>query len=300
MVDIIDIEETSVRGAFTVTAEEGDYGKRLDFFIAEKSGEVTRSLASTLIRNEMVQVDGTRRKSGYKVKPGETVSVILPRPEEPTFVPEDIEIEILYEDSHLVVLNKRAGVVVHPAPGHYSGTLVNGLLYHCPDIEGTGCDLRPGIVHRLDKDTSGAMVVAKNLSCLNALSAMFKERTVYKKYTAIVYGDVKADSGIIDLPVGRHPRDRKRMSTHSHSGKPAETHYSINRRYSGASRLDFVLKTGRTHQIRVHCLSMGHPIVGDPVYTTKRRVRGMPEMPPCSRASIDRCSIRKPLPSPIR
>jgi 23S rRNA pseudouridine1911/1915/1917 synthase len=179
----------------------------------------------------------------------------------------------LYQDSHIVVLNKQAGLVVHPAPGHCRGTLVNALLYHCPDLKGIGGEIRPGIVHRLDKDTSGTMVVAKNVGAHKSLARQFKKRTVQKKYIALVYGEFRADEGTITLPIGRHPVHRKRMSTITHKGRTAETSWLVRERFRNITLLELTLKTGRTHQIRVHCASMGHPIVGDTVYCSRKRLK---------------------------
>jgi 23S rRNA pseudouridine1911/1915/1917 synthase len=184
-------------------------------------------------------------------------------------------LDILFEDRHLLVINKPPGLVVHPAAGHASGTLVNGILHHCPNLEGIGGDMRPGIVHRLDKDTSGIIVVAKTAHALAGLSHQFKTRSVDKRYCALVHGLPDRDSGTIDLPVGRHPVDRKKMSTVSPHGREALTLWRIKEKFEGAALLEVYLKTGRTHQIRVHCKSMGHPIIGDPVYGTRKKLSNL-------------------------
>jgi 23S rRNA pseudouridine1911/1915/1917 synthase len=182
------------------------------------------------------------------------------------FRPEPIALHILYEDAHILVINKQPGLVAHPSPGHYSGTLVNALLYHCPDLVGIGGEIRPGIVHRLDKDTSGTMVVAKTASAHENLAHQFKTRKIQKTYLAIVYGEMQAEEGAIRLPIGRHPVDRKRMSTTSRKSRQAESRWRVQQRFQGITILEFDLKTGRTHQIRVHCAAINHPIVGDAVY----------------------------------
>lgn len=259
-------EELIKQGAFTIMAEEADYGKRLDFFVTQKNPDCHRNLAADLTKNGFVLVNQCQKKPGYKLKPGDVVTGFVPQPEPIQFDPEPIHLDIIFEDNDIIVLNKQAGLVVHPAPGNWSGTLVNGLLYHCPSIEEAGDEVRPGIVHRLDRDTSGVMVVAKNRKALNGLSLSFKERNVKKEYTAIVCGNVKNDNGIITLPVGRHPVDRKKMSVNSRKGRYAETHWTVEQRFDCASKLNFEIKTGRTHQIRVHCKSMQHPVAGDRVY----------------------------------
>ncbi len=251
---------------FTITAAETDTDKRLDFLIAQKLPHCSRKQTSSLIRKGVIRVSGSIKKPGYRIRPGDVIQGIIPEPEPVSFQPEPVDIDILFEDSHLIVLNKAPGVVVHPAPGNYTGTLVNGLLYHCPGIEGIGGEIRPGIVHRLDKDTSGVMLVAKNHASHTELSNQFKERTVEKKYLALVYGNFKEQKGMIILPVGRHPLFRKQMSTNSRKPKEAKTVWQVKERYDGLSLLEISILTGRTHQIRVHCHAIHHPIVGDPVY----------------------------------
>ncbi len=257
-------------GPFRLPVESSAAGRRLDVFLAERLPGCSRSFAAELIAGHAVQVDGQSRKPGYRVKAGEIVTGSVPAPQPSGFLPEAIPLNILYEDQHLVVVNKPAGLVVHPAPGHYSGTLVNALLYHCPDLAGIGAELRPGIVHRLDKDTSGTLVVAKNAFALERLAAQFKARTVRKDYLALVHERMAAAAGAIRLPIGRHPVDRKRMSTRSRSPREAETSWRVERRLDGFSLLRVQLHTGRTHQIRVHCAAIHHPIVGDPVYAHRR------------------------------
>ncbi len=190
--------------------------------------------------------------------------------------PQPLALDIIHADEDLVVVNKQPGLVVHPAPGHDSGTLVNALLYHFPDIGPIGGELRPGIVHRLDKDTSGIIIVAKNSASLAHLTAQFSARTICKTYLALVYGQMKTDSGRINLPIGRHPIDRKRMSAGGPRSRAAETTWKTKNRFPGLSLLELNLKTGRTHQARVHCAAIGHPIVGDPVYGKRRPDRGLP------------------------
>ncbi len=253
-------------GDFSFHADAASSGIRIDVFLAKHLPDCSRSFASQLIANECIRVNGQALKPSYRLKAGDVVSGRIPTPQPVGYLPEPIPLQILHEDLDIVVINKPPGLVVHPAPGHYSGTLVNGLLYHCPDLGGIGAELRPGIVHRLDKDTSGTLVVAKNAAALAHLAGQFKNRTVGKDYLALVYGAMAADSGTIRLPIGRHPVDRKRMSTRSRRGREAETGWRVVRRLVGVTLLELRLKTGRTHQIRVHCAAIGRPIVGDPVY----------------------------------
>jgi 23S rRNA pseudouridine1911/1915/1917 synthase len=255
---------------FSLPADAACSGIRLDVFIAERLPGCSRSVAVQLITTERFKVNGHARKPSYRLKVGDVVSGRLPAPQPCGFQPEPISLSILYEDADIIVINKPAGLVVHPAPGHCSGTLVNALLYHCPDLTGIGAEIRPGIVHRLDKDTTGTLVAAKTAAALEHLAAQFKHRTVRKDYLALVHGEMAAESGTIRLPVGRHPVDRKRMSTRSRKGREAETGWRVVRRLGGFTLLELRLKTGRTHQIRVHCAAIGHPILGDPVYGRDR------------------------------
>jgi 23S rRNA pseudouridine1911/1915/1917 synthase len=243
-----------------------DAQMRLDAVVALLLPDVSRSYAAALVRDGHIKVDQIVRKPSYKVKTGERLTGVLPEPEPAGILPEPIPIDLIHEDAHLIVLNKPAGLVVHPAAGHSSGTLVNGLLHHCPDLDGIGGQRRPGVVHRLDKDTSGIMLVAKTDRAHQTLSAQFKKRHIQKTYLALVQGSPKAPEGTIDLPIGRHPTDRKKISTISRHAREAVTVWRIRERFEGCNLLEVDLKTGRTHQIRVHCKAMGHPIVGDPVY----------------------------------
>jgi 23S rRNA pseudouridine1911/1915/1917 synthase len=255
---------------FNILVHKHESGTRLDALLTSRIDDFSRSYAAHLILTERIRVDGTVKKPGYRLKAGEVISVYIPPPKPVDFKPEPIKIDILYEDKHLIVVNKNSGIVVHPAPGHYSGTLVNALLYHCPDIEGIGTELRPGIVHRLDQDTSGAIVVAKDNPSHRNLVSQFKSRKVKKNYLALVHGDMESESGVISFPIGRHPVDRKKMSIKSRKGRTAETRWQARERFSGFTLLDLSLKTGRTHQIRVHCAAIHHPIVGDSVYCGRK------------------------------
>ncbi len=258
------------QSVFTVFVDEPDTGKRLDVVVASVISDCSRSYAAKLIIEGHIHVQGENKKPGYRVKAGEEISGNIPSPIPAVFKPEPIPIDILYEDEHLIVINKRAGIVVHPAPGHYSGTLVNALLYYCPDIGNINGEIRPGIVHRLDKETSGTLVVAKNSVIHEKLSMQFKSRTIKKEYLALVHGEMKSDSGSIILPIGRHPVHRKRMSTKSRKGREAETLWEVRERFKNATFIKVNLKTGRTHQIRVHCAAINHPVIGDPVYCTRK------------------------------
>lgn len=262
---------TSPPGEFVITVGDRDAGQRLDTLVSLKRSDCSRSFAATLIQDGRITIQGDLKKPGYRVKRGETIQGCIPAYEPPSLQPEAMPLNILFEDRHIIVLDKPAGLVVHPAPGNDTGTLVNGLLHHCPELGGINAERRPGIVHRLDKETSGTMVVAKNRMALESLSRQFKERQVQKKYLALVYGKVEQDTGAITLPIGRHPVDRKKMSTISATGREAETLWRVKIRYAGATLLELELKTGRTHQIRVHCTSMRHPIIGDKIYTYGKR-----------------------------
>jgi len=262
--------------AFTVLADEFDNGRRLDIVVASHLHACSRSLAASLIAARKIVVDGRAKKPGYRVKTGERIDGQIPAPVPVAFRPEPIPLHILDEDEHLIVINKQPGLVVHPAPGHSSGTLVNALLHHCPDLQGIGGELRPGIVHRLDLDTSGTMVVAKTAAAHEALARQFKNRRVNKTYLALVHGQMESEDGVIDLPIGRHPVDRKKMSTTSRRHRSALTHWRVREKLGSAALLEVSLKTGRTHQIRVHCAAIGHPVVGDGVYGSRKRGKAPP------------------------
>jgi 23S rRNA pseudouridine1911/1915/1917 synthase len=258
------------KGAFNIRVKLSDEDKRLDVLVASLLSDCTRTFVAGLIAAELIRVDGQPKKPGYRVKSGQKISGMIPAPVPVKFKPEPIPLDILYEDDHIIVVNKQPGLVVHPAPGHFSGTLVNGLLYHCPDLAGIGGELRPGIVHRLDKDTSGTMIVAKNDAAHHNLSRQFKSRQIKKEYLALVHGILKTATGSVNLPIGRHPVDRKKMSTVSPKGRTAETLWRVKEKFQAFTLLSLDLKTGRTHQIRVHCAALQHPIVGDKVYRPRK------------------------------
>jgi 23S rRNA pseudouridine1911/1915/1917 synthase len=253
-------------GEMDLHVQAHEAGLRLDAFVALHLPHVTRSQAANWVRRGDVRVDERERKAGYRIKPGERVHITIPEPLPTKIIPEQISLHILFEDRSLIVINKPAGLVVHPSAGHASGTLVNALMHHCPELEGIGGEKRPGIVHRLDKDTSGVLLAAKNDIAHQALSRQFKERSIYKKYLALVAGTVLPPSGLIDRPVARHSSERKKMAVVAHGGREAITLWRVRERFGPATLLEVELKTGRTHQIRVHCQSMGHPIIGDPIY----------------------------------
>lgn len=238
---------------------------RLDQVIGVIEG-LTRSMARRLIEAGLVNVDGLPQKPSFKLRGGETIDLTIPPPLAAGLAAEEIPLEILYEDSDLVVVNKPAGMVVHPGAGNAGGTLVNALLGHCHDLSGVGGEIRPGIVHRIDKDTSGVLVVAKNDPAHRSLSHQFKEHTIKRVYLALVFGSPKSDKGKIESVIGRHPVDRKRMSGKARRGKQAVTHWQAIGRYQGLTLMRLRLETGRTHQIRVHLSEAGHPLAGDTVY----------------------------------
>lgn len=252
-------------------------GERLDRFLAEQLPELTRSQIKRLIDDGRVSVTGVAVKAGLKLRGGEAVGISLPEPEPVDALPEAIPLAILYEDPHLIVINKPAHMVVHPAPGHRGGTLVNALLHHCRDLSGIGGVLRPGIVHRLDKDTSGVMVATKDDRTHQQLARQFKAHTIQRRYRALVHGLVQNQQGTIDQPIGRHPAQRLKMSSSTRHGRRAVTHWQVLRRYDRdrLTLLDLKLETGRTHQIRVHLAEMNLPVVGDPLYGSARMARGL-------------------------
>jgi 23S rRNA pseudouridine1911/1915/1917 synthase len=247
---------------------DGRAPERLDRFLADSLPELSRSQVKRLIDDGMVRVDGQSVKAGLKLRGGETLTLDLPAPVTVAAEAEEIPLRILYEDTHLVVVDKPAGLVVHPAPGHSGGTLVNALLHHCRDLAGIGGELRPGIVHRLDKDTSGVLVATKDDATHQALARQFKAHSISRRYLALVHGQVQTSTGTIDRPIGRHPTDRKRMSSKSRAGRRAVTHWQVLRRFDRdrLTLLELRLETGRTHQIRVHLSEMNLPLVADPVY----------------------------------
>jgi 23S rRNA pseudouridine1911/1915/1917 synthase len=239
--------------------------QRLDVYLAEREPELSRSQLKRLVVEGNVLLNGAFPKAGSRVRPGDLVSVTVPQPRPTEVVPEEIPLEVVYQDGEMLVVDKPAGLTVHPAPGHPSGTLVNALLALCPDLKGIGGEIRPGIVHRLDKDTSGLMMVAKSGPAHSSLSEQIKDRAVRKGYTAMVLGRVTLDEGRIDAPIGRDPRNRKRMAA-APGGRGAVTAYRVMRRYGRHTLLEVSPETGRTHQIRVHLAHIGHPLLGDSVY----------------------------------
>ena len=246
----------------------GEIGMRLDAFIASVS-ELSRSAAAKLIESGDVTVDGKPSEKKHALSLGEVVEINLPEPVECEALPEDIPLDVVYEDADIIVINKPSGMVVHPAPGNYSGTLVNALLFRCRDsLSGIGGVMRPGIVHRIDKDTSGLLVVAKNDFAHAALSEELKYHGIEREYHALVKGGFSEDSGTVNEPIGRHPIDRKKMAVlrGNESAREAVTHYEVIGRYGSISHLKLLLETGRTHQIRVHMSYIGHPLLGDEVY----------------------------------
>lgn len=254
------------------TVEAQDAGKRLDAFLAENT-DLSRSAAAKLIESGAVTVNGKKTEKKYLIKEGDEAEVILPEVEEYEAVPENIPLNVIFEDSDIIVINKPSGMVVHPAPGNYTGTLVNALLHHCKDsLSGIGGVMRPGIVHRIDKDTSGLLVVAKNDASHRALSEELGYHGIEREYHALVRGGFKEESGTVDLPIGRHPVDRKKMAVikSGEGAREAVTHYEVLRSYGQISYLKLKLETGRTHQIRVHMSYLGHALLGDEVYSSTK------------------------------
>ena len=259
-----------------LTASNEDAGIRLDAFLAARLPELSRSRAASLVQEGRVTVNGRPVSKSCRLNGGETLSVSLPeQPADTALTAQNIPLDVVYEDDDVIVVNKPAGLVVHPAPGHPDGTLVNALLHHCGDsLSGIGGEKRPGIVHRIDRDTSGLIIAAKNDAAHAFLSAQLSDHTLARTYECLVTGSLKQDSGTVDAPIGRHPADRKKMAVVS-NGRRAVTHWEVVARYPGVTHLRCRLETGRTHQIRVHMAYLGHPILGDTVYGAKKPVPGL-------------------------
>lgn len=253
---------------FLVENEDGD---RIDRYLSETYEDRSRSYLQKLIKDGYVQVNEKPVKANYRLSFGDRIEVTLPEVKEPDIVPEDIPLDILYEDQDVILVNKPKQMVVHPAPGHYTGTLVNALMYHCGDeLSGINGMMRPGIVHRIDMDTTGSLIICKNDMAHQSLSAQLKDHSINRIYKAIVHGNIKEDEGTVNAPIGRHPIDRKKMSTHAKNAREAITHYKVLERFGEYTYIQCKLETGRTHQIRVHMSSIGHPLVGDEVYGPKK------------------------------
>ena len=259
----------------TLTVETG--GQRADQFLSQSLDNLTRSAAQKLLEGGHVLRAGKALKKNDRLSQGEEISVLIPDPTTVEILPQDIPLDVVYEDEDVIVVNKPVGMVVHPAPGHPDGTLVNALLYHCGDsLSGINGELRPGIVHRIDRDTSGLIIAAKNDGAHLALAEQLQDHSLYREYEAVIIGGLKDDQGVIDLPIARHPTDRKRMAVNHYNGRRAVTHWTVLHRYPGYTHIQCRLETGRTHQIRVHLAAQGHPVLGDPVYNGVRK--GFPEL----------------------
>ncbi|MBD5162428.1 MAG: RluA family pseudouridine synthase [Oscillibacter sp.] len=259
-----------------LTAGSEDGGVRLDSFLAARLPDLTRSAAVRLIETGQVTVNGRPASKSCRLSGGENISAVLPDPEPIEALPQDIPLDVVYEDADVIVVNKPSGLVVHPAPGHPDGTLVNALLYHCGDsLSGVGGALRPGIVHRIDRDTSGLIIAAKNDAAHLALSAQLQDHTLARTYEAVVAGNLREETGTVDAPIGRHHTDRKKMAVTDRGGKSAVTHWEVLERFPGLTHVRCRLETGRTHQIRVHMAYIGHPIYGDTVYGAQKPVPGL-------------------------
>ncbi len=260
----------------TITLRTDREGERSDAFLARSVPDLTRSAAQKLLEQGMVKRKGAPLKKNDRLSAGEELELTLPDPEPLDVVPQNIPLDVVYEDEDVIVVNKPVGLVVHPAPGHPDGTLVNALLYHCGNsLSGVNGVLRPGIVHRIDRDTSGLIIAAKNDRAHLALAQQLQDHSLARTYEAVTVGGLKEDEGTVDAPIGRHPVDRKKMAIDRKNGKRAVTHYTVLGRYPGYTHVECRLETGRTHQIRVHMASIGHPLLGDVVYGSKKPWPGL-------------------------
>ena len=254
---------------FEITPEMED--ERIDKCISTFIDSLSRSYIQKIIKDGNVYVNEKSVKANYKVKVEDTIRFILPDNIEPDIPPQNIPLDILYEDKDVLIVNKPKNMVVHPAPGHYEGTLVNAVMFHCKeDLSGINGVMRPGIVHRIDKDTTGSLIICKNDESHNSIAEQLKVHSITRKYRAIVFGNIKDDEGTVNAPIGRHPNDRKKMAINEKNGKPAITHYRVLERYDKYTYIECQLETGRTHQIRVHMSSIGHPLIGDTIYTNQK------------------------------
>lgn len=248
--------------------------QRIDKFVTENiENDVSRTQVQLWIQNRDITVNGESVKGNYKLALGDVVSLITPEPELVEIVAEELPLDVYYEDQDVIVVNKQRGMVVHPAPGHSSGTLVNALMFHCKDLSGINGELRPGIVHRIDKDTSGLIMAAKNDKSHASLAAQLKAHSVTRKYIALVHGNLSHDQGTVDAPIGRDPQDRKMYTVTERNSKHAVTHFQVMERFGDYTLLELKLETGRTHQIRVHMKFIGHPLVGDPMYGRSKGIK---------------------------
>lgn len=256
---------------FEFFIEEKDSGIRIDRVLTEKMEEYSRSYLQKLLKEQQVSVNHKPAKANYKVQTGDSVCVMVPELKEPDITAEEIPLDILYEDDYLLVVNKPKGMVVHPSAGHMEGTLVNAVLAHCEGkLSGINGVLRPGIVHRIDRDTTGALLICKDDAAHRDLAEQLKVHSIKRRYRAVVYGNFKEDEGTVEGPIGRHPTDRKKMAINYKNGKDAVTHYRVLERFGNTTYIECRLETGRTHQIRVHMSSIGHPLLGDEVYGDKK------------------------------